>query len=254
MVAGLKRRIDLNADVGEMDAADDAALMPYLSSANIACGFHAGSPLRMRETVALCKAHGVAVGAHPAYWDRAHFGRRELDIPADEIRELVRYQIGALQAVAAAQGVRVGHVKPHGALYNRSARDAVVADAIADAVASVDAGLVLVGLAGSESLAAGRRAGLRVAAEGFADRRYTAQARLVPRSSPDACIESTDEAVAQVLGMLSDGRVRASSGEDVALSVDTVCLHGDGPSALAFARALRSRLEGEGVEISAERP
>lgn len=242
-------RIDINADLGECDPADDAALMPFISSANIACGFHAGSPAQMRTTVALCLAHDVAIGAHPSYWDREHFGRRDLDVPAGDVYALVQYQIGALQAITQAQSGKLAHVKPHGALYNRAAGDAAIADAIAQAIADSDPRLVLVGLAGSELIEAGKRSGLRTAAEGFADRAYTDDGQLVPRTQAGAHISSVDAAVAQVLSMLQRQTVNSVSGNAIALTADTICVHGDGPQALVFARSLHETLLRHGVSI-----
>lgn len=243
--------IDLNADLGETELQNDVALLPYLSSANIACGFHAGDPAYMAALVTACKRHHVSIGAHPSYWDREHFGRRDRDIAPEAITALVQYQIGALQAIAHSQGMPVKHVKPHGALYNRAAVDASVAEAIAKAVFACDAGLVLVGLANSYLLDAGQALGLRTAAEGFIDRRYTEQGLLVPRSQPGALIEDDAEAMAQALAMVLEQRIRSASGEHIALSVQTLCLHGDGPHALRFAQGLRQRFVESGIAVKA---
>jgi 5-oxoprolinase (ATP-hydrolysing) subunit A len=239
-----RRSIDLNGDLGE-GCGDDAALMPWLTSANIACGAHAGDAATMARAVALAREHGVAIGAHPGYADREHFGRVELGLPPERIRELVRDQLTVLRRLAPLR-----HVKPHGALYNRSARDRAAADAIAVAVAETDAGLVLFGLAGGALLDAGRAAGLRVAAEGFADRTYQADGSLTPRTQPDALHRGPDEAVAQALGMALEGRVRATDGSWVALAIDTLCVHGDGPDAVALASRLRRALETAGIRLS----
>jgi len=251
------KTIDLNADVGEGYGAwrmgDDAALVPLVSSANIACGYHAGDPRTMAESVRLCAAHGVAIGAHPSYPDREGFGRRAMALAASEIREAMLYQIGALEAFARAASLRLHHVKPHGALYNLAAVDTGVAEAIAQAVHDFDPALVLVGLAGSRLVEAGRACGLRTLAEGFADRRYTRSGTLVPRSDPRALITDEAEAEAQVLAMLQAGSVSSVEGDAVALEVDTVCLHGDGAHAIAFARRLRARLDAAGVGIRAPR-
>jgi UPF0271 protein len=243
--------IDLNADLGETELQNDVALLPYLSSANIACGFHAGDPAYMAALVAQCKRHGVSIGAHPSYWDREHFGRRDRDAAPEAITALVQYQIGALQAIAHSQGMPVKHVKPHGALYNRAAVDAAVAEAIAKAVLACDAELVLVGLANSYLIDAGQALGLRTAAEGFIDRRYTEQGLLVPRSQPDALIEDDAEAMAQALAIVLEQRILSSSGEHIALSVQTLCLHGDGPHALRFAQGLHKRFLESGIAIRA---
>lgn len=246
--------IDLNADVGETALENDAGLLPYISSANIACGFHAGDPAYMAGLVALCRKHDVSIGAHPSYWDREHLGRRDLDVPPDQIYAIVQYQIGALQAIARSQSVPVRHVKPHGALYNRAAVDAVAAEAVAKAVRDCDDGLILVGLANSRLLEAGRALGLRTAAEGFTDRRYTEHGLLVPRSQADALISDESEAMAQALAMVLDGCVSSASGKRIALTVQTLCLHGDGPHALRFAKALRQAFAGNGIAVKAMRP
>ncbi|RZL37208.1 MAG: 5-oxoprolinase subunit PxpA [Rubrivivax sp.] len=242
--------VDLNADLGE-GAADDAQLLALVSSANIACGWHAGDARLMQATVTAALARGVAIGAHPSYPDRENFGRSDMQLaPADVQADLV-YQIGALDALVRAQGGRLQHVKPHGALYNQAARDPALADAVATAVRAVDPGLALYGLAGSELLRAAERAGLRAVAEVFADRGYRADGSLVPRSQPGAFIDSTDEAVARTLRMVREGVVVAVSGETVPLKAQTICLHGDGPHALAFARAIHAALIAAGVRLGA---
>lgn len=241
----MPRRLDLNCDLGE-GAGHDAELMPLVTSANIACGAHAGDPATMRATVALAQKHGVAIGAHPGFADRENFGRRELALSPAEVRALVTTQIEALRALGP-----VRHVKAHGALYNLAARDAVVAGAIADAVRAVDPALVLFALAGSELVRAGEARGLRVASEVFADRTYQRDGSLTPRSRPDALIHDEDEAVAQGLRMVREGVVRATDGTDVPLAADTVCLHGDGPHAVAFARRLNEELRRAGIELKA---
>lgn len=240
--------VDLNADLGE-GAPDDADLLALVSSANIACGWHAGDARLMQRTVAAALDRGVAIGAHPSYPDREHFGRREMQLKPDDVRADLIYQIGALAALVRAQGGALHHVKPHGALYNQAARDPVLADAIAAAVLDVDPSLALYGLAGSELLRAAVRAGLRPVAEVFADRGYRADGSLVPRSQPGALVDDVDEAVARTLRMVRDGTVQAVTGETVRLRADTVCLHGDGPHALAFARALRAALTAAGVDV-----
>lgn len=244
------QRIDLNCDLGE-GAGHDAELMPLITSANIACGAHAGDAATMRAAVALARRHGVAVGAHPGFADRGHFGRRELPVTPPEVHDLTVRQIRALQEVAGAEGARIVHVKPHGALYNLAARDDAVAAAVAGAVREVDPRLVLFGLAGSRLLEAGRTCGLQVASEVFADRTYRPDGSLTPRSRPEALVESEDEAVAQVLRMVREGRLRAVDGTPVAIVADTVCVHGDGPRAVAFARILRTELTKAGVELRA---
>ena len=243
----MQRRIDFNCDLGE--GCDDAALMAYISSASIACGMHAGDPETMRATVALCRQHGVAVGAHPGFADREHFGRRQQEISPNDAYALVLYQLGALGAIARAQGVALRHVKPHGALYNQAADDVALADAIARAVRDFDPELILYGLSGSAMTAAGERVGLRVAHEVFAERRYEADGRLTPRNMPGAVIDKINESLAQVRMIIGDGLVIARTGESVALRADTLCLHGDRPDAAEFARALRAGLEADDVRV-----
>jgi UPF0271 protein len=242
--------IDLNCDLGEGGEAD-AELMALITSVNIACGAHAGNLPTMRATVRSALRYGVAIGAHPGFADRASFGRRELQLTPAEIATLVRAQVEALRAVAASDGAQVTHVKPHGALYNQAARDPAVAAAVAQAVAQVDSRLWIYGLAGGQLLSAGRAHGLRVAAEVFADRTYQADGSLTPRDRPGAVITTPADAIAQVLRLVQDGRVRATTGEDVALVADTLCLHGDGAGALGFAHALRTGLSEAGVSLRA---
>lgn len=242
-------RLDFNADIGE--GCDDNALVPWLSSASIACGFHAGGPSLMRDTVALCMRHGVAIGAHPSFDDRANFGRSEHTISPQDAHALVSYQVGALAGIAHAAGARLAHVKPHGALYNQAARDPVLADAIAVAVRDADPGLRLFGLSGSALTAAGERHGLAVAHEVFAERRYDADGRLAPRGSAGAVIDDLGDALAQVRQLLREGSVSARDGARVPLRADTLCLHGDRPDAAGFARALASALEEDGVQVQA---
>jgi len=242
-------RIDLNCDLGE-GAGHDAELMPFVTSANIACGGHAGDAASMRAAVDLARRHGVAIGAHPGFADREHFGRREQPVTPAQARELVAAQVAALAAIARQAGARLAHVKPHGALYNQAAHDAALAAAVADAVREVNPELILFGLAGSHLLAAAQFRGLRAASEVFADRTYQPDGSLTPRSRPDALIQEEDDAVAQVLRMVREGRVRALGGRDVAVRADTVCVHGDGPHAVAFARRLHAELARAGVTLA----
>lgn len=243
-------QVDLNADLGE-GAPDDAELLAFVSSVNIACGWHAGDARLMQVTVEAALARGVAIGAHPSYPDRENFGRSEMQLSPADVRADLIYQIGALDALVKAQGGRLHHVKPHGALYNQAARDPALADAIATAVLDVDPTLALYGLAGSELLRAAERAGLRAVAEVFADRGYRADGSLVPRSRPGALILDVDEAVARTLRMVREGVVQAISGETIPLRADTLCLHGDGPHALAFACAIHAALGQAGIQIRA---
>lgn len=249
------RRIDLNCDLGESYGAwtmgQDEQVLGLVSSANIACGFHAGDPDTMRRTVGLAAAAGVAIGAHPSLPDLQGFGRREMAVSAAEAQALVLYQIGALWAFAKSAGTRLHHVKPHGALYNMAARDPALAAAIAAAVAGFDRELILVGLAGSALLQAGRDAGLRVAAEAFVDRRYQADGSLTPRREADAVIKDPDQAVAQALSIVLHGHAVARDGSRVDIAADTLCIHGDKPDAALFAQRLRTALSEAGVQIAA---
>ena len=250
-------RIDLNSDLGEsfgpwpMD--QDEALMNSISSANIACGFHAGDPGAMRATIALARGKGVAIGAHPGFQDLVGFGRREVKATPQEVEDLVLYQVAALAGMAAAQGASLQHVKAHGALYNMACRDRGLADAIAKAVASIDRSLILFGLPGSELLRAGRDAGLQVAAEIFADRSYDPDGSLTSRQKPGSVIHDTATVVARAITMARDKRVVAVDGSTIALQADTMCLHGDTPGAAALAREIRRGLEGAGLRIAALR-
>ena len=243
-------RIDLNCDLGE-GAGHDAELMPLITSANIACGGHAGDERTMRAAIELALKQGISINAHPSLNDREHFSRREAPIAPAEAHALVLAQIRALQLIVQPWGGRLAHVKPHGALYNMAARDAGLARAVAEAVRAVDPRLVLFGLAGSQLLSVGRACDLRVASEVFADRTYQPDGSLTPRSRPDALIQDEDAAVAQVLRMVREGRVRATDGTDVPIRADTVCVHGDGPHAVVFARRLRMELATAGVAVKA---
>lgn len=248
-------RIDLNSDLGESFGAwrmgHDEALMPAITSANVACGFHAGDPGVMRETVQLARAHGVALGAHPGFPDLAGFGRREMRCSPREVEDLVVYQIGALAAVAAAQGVRLQHVKAHGALYNMACRDEALAEAIAKATALLDPRLILFGLPGSALLAAGTRHGLRVAAEVFADRAYNPDGSLVSRNRAGSVLDDESLVVSRAARMARAGVVTAIDGSELALQADTICVHGDTPGAARLAMAIRQVLEAEGVRVMA---
>ena len=247
------RSVDINCDMGESFGAwrtgDDDALLPHITSANVACGFHAGDPSVMRRTVRTAAEHGVAVGAHPGFPDLAGFGRRRMDIAPDALYDLVVYQIGALLGHCRAAGVPLVHVKPHGALYNMAAADAGVADVIAAAVRDVDPRLVLFGLAGGELLGAAERAGLRGASEVFADRAYEPDGSLTPRGRPDATIGDPAAAAARVLRMVAHGVVETTAGTQLPVRAETICVHGDGTHAAAIARAVRVALEREGFPV-----
>jgi UPF0271 protein len=254
MIAAPHMRIDLNADVGESFGAwimgQDEALLPSLTSANVACGLHAGDPDVMRRTVRLARANRIVIGAHPGYPDLSGFGRRELGLTHAEIETTVLYQIGALAAIAAAEGVTLGHVKAHGALYNRSARDPEAARAIARAVAAIDRRLVLVGLAASCLLDAGREAGLRVAAEAFADRGYEPDGRLRHRGHPDALVTDLEAVLGRVRRLVLESTIEAIDGTPIRVHADTVCVHGDTPGAPGIARRLREGLEASGISVA----
>jgi UPF0271 protein len=244
------RTLDINCDLGE-GSGHDAELMPLVTSANIACGAHAGNPDTMRAAVELARRHGTAVGAHPGFADRRHFGRLERPIEPHDAAALVAEQIQALERIAGDCGVSLHHVKLHGALYNQAARDAALAGSIAAAVWAVDAELIFFCPAGSELLGAARAEGLQVASEVFADRSYQPDGSLTPRRRPGALIKDGAAAVSQVLRMVREGRVRATDGTDIAIAADTVCLHGDGPDPVAFARSLRLGLGAAGIEVRA---
>jgi 5-oxoprolinase (ATP-hydrolysing) subunit A len=248
-------RIDLNSDVGESFGAytigHDAGLMKSITSANVAAAFHAGDPTVLRDTIRLAKASGVAVGAHPGFPDLVGFGRRELNVTPKEAEDLVLYQIAAVAGVAAAEGVKVQHVKPHGALFNMAVRNAELSAAIARAVVAFDPSLILFGLPGSEILKAGRAAGLRVAAEVFADRAYESDGSLASRRKPGAVIHDVDAVVSRAIRMVKDHTVVAVDGAVVELEADTICVHGDTPDADEVAAKLRAGLETAGVAVKA---
>lgn len=244
-------KIDVNADLGE-GCGDDAALMKLVSSANIACGFHAGDALTMQQSVRLALENGVAIGAHPSFPDRENFGRSAMNLPPHTVYAQVLYQLGALDAITRAMGGHMAHVKPHGMLYNQAARDPQLADAIARAVRDCNPALRLVGLAGSELIVSAKRYGLTTYQEVFADRGYRADGTLVPRHEPGALIDNDDDALAQTLRMVEQGSVIARDGTSVAVRADTVCVHGDGAHALAFARRLHDAFLVRHIHITAE--
>lgn len=252
------RRVDLNADVGELagGAAEDAALLESVSSCSIACGGHAGDAASMRRTAAAALARGVAVGAHPSFHDREGFGRRRFAISPEAVRSLVVEQIETLAGIVGGLGGRLAHVKPHGALYAVAAEDPAIAAAIAAAVVAFDPRLVLYGLSGSALLTAGRAAGLVTASEVFADRGYRADGSLVPRGDPGAIVADDQAGIDRCIAMVVDGRVTAvaapqSPAAEVAVVAETICIHGDGPAAASRARRLRAALEAAGIRIAA---
>ena len=248
--------IDLNCDMGESFGAytlgRDSEIIAAISSANIACGFHAGDPHVMRRTVRLARDHGVAVGAHPGFPDLLGFGRRNMVCDPEEVADFITYQVGALQAFCASHGVRLRHVKPHGALYNQAVGDEALIRAMARAVARIDPELLLVILAGpqAQDLAAiTREEGVTAVFEAFPDRAYTAEGRLAPRRLPGAVIHDPDQAAARALRMVQGGEVVAMDGTVVPLAAQTLCVHGDNPAGVALAKAIRSTLEQAGVQV-----
>lgn len=245
--------IDLNCDMGESFGpwvmGNDTEVLPLVTSANIACGFHAGDPSTMRKTVAAALSNDVALGAHPGLPDLAGFGRRNMDITPQQAYDLVVVQVGALAATAASQGARLHHVKAHGALYNMAVRDADLTRAIAQAVRDVDPSLVFYALASSEMARIAEDIGLKVAHEVFADRSYQPDGSLTPRSRPDAMIVDPQVSIQQVLRMVQEGRVRAVDGTDVPVQADTLCIHGDQPGAVMFAQSIRAALKEAEIDV-----
>ena len=250
-----KKCVDLNSDVGESFGAytvgHDVHLMSSITSANIACGYHAGDPSVMRATVRRAVEHTVAIGAHPGFPDLVGFGRRPLRASPAEVEDLVLYQIGALSGIVAAEGGRLSHVKPHGALYNMASEERPLAEAVARAVRAFDGGLVLFGLSGSCLLDAGQAAGLTIASEGFADRAYQPNGTLVSRATQGAVIDDVQRVVQRAVGMVTTGTVTAVNGEPIPVHADTICVHGDTPGAVELAASLRAGLEAAGVGIAA---
>ncbi|GAB3540178.1 5-oxoprolinase subunit PpxA [Pontibacter brevis] len=249
-------RVDLNCDMGESfgnyQLGDDAAILNFVTSANIACGFHAGDPNVMRHTVKLALAQGVAIGAHPGLPDLVGFGRREMAVSPEEAFNMVVYQVGALAAFVQAEGGELHHVKPHGALYNMAAVNEALAEAIAEAVYKVKPQAVLYGLAGSQLIRAGEKLGLATANEVFADRTYQPDGTLTSRRLPGALLTDPADAILQAVRMVKEGKVKTQQGEDISIQADTVCIHGDGPHALTFARHIQEVLTSEGILLQAK--
>jgi len=247
-------KVDLNCDLGESFGAYkigmDEEILRFVTSANIACGFHAGDPSVMRNTVKLALNNNVKIGAHPGLPDLAGFGRRNMNISPQEAHDIVIYQIGALSGFVKAEGAKMQHVKPHGALYNMAAKNSLLATAIAEAVYKVDPELILFGLAGSELVTAGERIGLQTANEVFADRTYDSGGTLTPRTEPDALIHDKNQAVGQVVRMVKEGKVTTRQGADISVKADTICIHGDGSEALTFAQQIKETLEKSRIEIT----
>lgn len=246
-------KIDLNCDLGEAfgnySFGGDKDIIPLITSANIACGFHAGDENVMNETIQLAKENNVGIGAHPGLPDLQGFGRRKMDIKPKEIYNLVVYQLGALNGFCKIHGTRINHVKPHGALYNMGAKNKEIAQAIAQAVYDFDKSLVLVGLSNTLLISEAEALGLRTASEVFADRRYEDDGQLVSRQESDATITNTDEALQQVLKMVTENKVVSKNGKEIDLQADTICVHGDGAHALDFVTQIRKKLTKEGIDI-----
>ncbi len=242
---------DLGESFGPWKMRQDDKVLPLLTSANIACGFHAGDPNVMRKTIRLALESGAALGAHPGMPDLAGFGRRKLDISVEEAYSIIVYQVGTLAAFAKAAGSNLHHIKPHGSLYNMAAKDAKLAEAIAQAIYDVDKSLILFALAGSESIKAANKIGIRCASEVFADRSYQEDGSLTPRSKPGAMITDENASIKQVLSMIMEHKVTTLSGKVIPVKADTLCIHGDGEKALLFAQKIREALLENGVEISA---
>ncbi len=247
-------RVDLNSDLGESfgnyTIGLDESVIKSVSSANIACGWHAGDALVMQRTLHMAKENGVGIGAHPGYPDLMGFGRRNMAVTPNEIKAYVQYQLGALLAFTISIGEKVQHVKPHGAMYNMAAKDYSLAKAIAEAIYEVDKSIILLGLANSEMIKAGEDVGLRVASEVFADRAYNADGTLVSRNVPGAVLHDTNLAIKRVVKMVKEGKVTAISGEDIRINAQSICVHGDNPEAIVFVKEIRQKLEDEGIAIS----
>lgn len=251
------RQIDLNCDMGESRGSsivgEDSEVMPFISSANIACGFHGGDPVVMGATIDLALKHEVAIGAHPSFYDLEGFGRTNMELPAVEIYHLVLYQLSALKGMAEARGAKVHHVKPHGALYNMAAKSSEYANAIARAIKDLDRNIILYGLSGSELIRAGQAEGLLTCSEVFADRTYQDDGSLTPRTTPGAVIIDKEKAIEQVMMMAGEGRVKTLSGKMIDIQADTICIHGDHSGAAIFAKELNQYLTAAGYGIKAMR-
>ncbi len=247
-------KVDLNSDLGESfgnyKLGCDEEVTKFVSSVNVACGFHAGDPLVMAKTLELARINGAAVGAHPGYPDLQGFGRRKMDCTPAELKAYTLYQLGALDAFCRASGLKMQHVKPHGMMYNTIAVDELRAMAVAEAIAEFDSGLIFLALAGSRMITAAEKCGLRTASEVFADRAYMPDGTLTPRSMEGSVIRDRDEAIARTVRMIKEGVVTAINGEDISIRAESVCVHGDNPKAVEFVRTIRERLEAEGIEIA----
>ncbi len=242
-------KIDLNSDLGE-GALFDADIIPLITSANIACGFHAGDCALMQKTVKLCKANSVSFGAHPGYPDRENFGRTNMDVTSEQVYEYTLYQLGALGAFAEASGVKMSHVKPHGAMYNMAAKNTELSNAIADAVKDYDNSLILLALSGSEMIKAAKAKGIKYASEVFADRAYESDGTLRARKLEGSMITDENEAINRVIRMIKEGKVTSYTGEDIDIEAHSVCVHGDGEKALDFVRALNKAFKENGIKTA----
>lgn len=247
-------RVDLNSDLGESygryTIGMDERIIPLVTSANVACGYHASDPVVMQKTVREAKKAGIGVGAHPGFPDLMGFGRRNMAVTPEEAKAYVKYQLGALQAFAKAHGVKIQHVKPHGALYNMAAVDEKLAKAMCEAVYEVDKDIIFMGLAGSKMITAAEEVGLKAASEVFADRAYNDDGTLVSRKLPGAVIKDKELAIKRVVRMVKEGKVESINGKDIDIKADSICVHGDNPKALEFVKNIRETLEKEGVTIS----
>ena len=241
---------DFNCDMGE-GIGNDALIMPFISSANIACGYHAGGATTMQQTIELCIKNKVAIGAHPSFYDRHNFGRTEINLPVQELYELITQQLFIFNEVASSLDQKIHHVKPHGGLYNLSAKDQLTANIIAKAIKDFDSNLILYGLSGSHSIHEAATVGLKTAREVFADRTYQDDGTLTPRSQPNALIENTDNAVKQVVQMITEGTVTSVTGKKIPIVADTVCIHGDGKNAVAFAKTISETMKQHAIAIKA---
>lgn len=248
-------KVDLNSDLGESFGhyviGRDEEVLDYISSANVACGYHASDPVVMDRTVKLAKAKGVRVGAHPGFPDLMGFGRRNMDVSPAEVKAYTLYQVGALWAFCKANGVKMQHVKPHGAMYNMAAKDYAMSRAICEAIQEIDPTLIVMGLSGGELVRAAKDMGLPTALEVFADRAYEEDGSLVNRRKEGAMITDEEEAIQRVVRMVKEGKVTAITGKDIDIKADSICVHGDGEKALAFVRRIRKTLEEEGITVGA---
>ena len=242
--------IDINCDMGEGSGSDEM-IMPFISSANIACGYHAGNEAMITQTIELAVKNNVAIGAHPSFFDKENFGRTEMHITADKIYDIVILQLRAIEHVATRLHTKIRHVKPHGALYNMSAKDPMIANAIANAVKDFDDELILVGLSGSASVSEAKQVQLKTASEVFADRTYQDNGSLTPRSQTDALIEDASICLKQVLQVIREGTVTSVNGNKIPVTADTICIHGDGKNAVEFAKAIHQNLKQNKIEIKA---